>query len=219
MICSEEPHRVILRKEMWKACHIGGAEQSALNAEARQLLGIGICQILSCLAEDARLKGFENLLSFPQNELDKQAQRADEARDEATRKQFLAKVAGEIRLIAALCRSLTNSATVDTEAMESGCPSSPDRRELVPSSVMTVVRRSWPKIAQLASTYSFDEVSHRVNAPCLCSRCTCSYDCPLSCRMYPVLSVRCLWISCLPLSETITVSVCSGISGPSLHPW
>ena len=143
---------------MWKACHIGGADQSALHAEARQLLGIGLCQILACLTDDARLKGFENLLSFPQNELDKQSQLADEARDDATRKQCLSKVGGEIRLIAALCRSVTSSGTGDSGAMESGCPSSPDRRELVPPPVMTVVRRSWPKIAQLASTYASDEV-------------------------------------------------------------
>ena len=143
---------------MWKACHIGGADQSALNSEARQLLGIGLCQILACLADDARSKAFENILSFPQNELEKQSQLADEARDEATRKECLSKVAGETRLIAALCRSVSNSGTVDTGSMESGCPSSPDRRGLVPPPVMTVMRRSWPKLAQLASTYSFDEV-------------------------------------------------------------
>ena len=143
---------------MWKSCHVGGQDQCALDAEARTLLGVGLCQILGALSDEARLKGFEDLMSFPQNELEKQARLVDETRDEETRKSCLSKLAGEIRLIAALCRSLTNSGTVDNGSMESGCPSSPDRRELVPAPVMTIVRRSWPKIAQLASTYSYDEV-------------------------------------------------------------
>ena len=69
------------------------------------------------------------------------------------------KVAGEISLIASLCWCFTNSGTNDDSFMESGCPSSPDRRELVPPSVLTVVRRSWPKVAQVASTYAHYEVS------------------------------------------------------------
>eukprot|EP00977_Amphora_coffeiformis_P026659 scaffold28913_cov92-Amphora_coffeaeformis.AAC.1 len=142
---------------MWKTCHTGGKEQGALDSKARQLLGVGVCQILASLAQDARSTGFENLLAFPQNELEKQAQLADEARDNKTRKEYLDNVAGEIRLIAALCRSLTNSGTANTGSMESGCPSSPDRRELVSPPVMTVVRRSWPKLAQLASSYAYDE--------------------------------------------------------------
>eukprot|EP00977_Amphora_coffeiformis_P024542 scaffold16148_cov146-Amphora_coffeaeformis.AAC.1 len=142
---------------MWKTCHTGETEQGALDSKARQLLGVGVCQILASLAQDARFTGFENLLAFPQKELEKQAQLADEARDDKTRKKYLDNVAGEIRLIAALCRSLTNSGTANNGSMESGCPSSPDRRELVSPSVMTVVRRSWPKLAQLASSYAYDE--------------------------------------------------------------
>ena len=143
---------------MWKLCHVGGQEQVALDAEARTLLGVGLCQILGFLADEARLKGFDDLLSFPQNELENQAQLVEEARDEETRKKYLSKLAGEIRLIAALCRSMTNAGSSDTGSMESGCPSSPDRRELVPAPVMTIVRRSWPRIAQVASSYSYDEV-------------------------------------------------------------
>jgi len=148
--------------EMWKTCHTGETEQGALDSKARQLLGVGVCQILASLAQDARFTGFENLLAFPQKELEKQAQLADEARDDKTRKKYLDNVAGEIRLIAALCRSLTNSGTANNGSMESGCPSSPDRRELVSPSVMTVVRRSWPKLAQLASSYAYDEVCPRL---------------------------------------------------------
>lgn len=110
------------------------------------------------MPEDARLQGFESLISYPQSELEKQAQLADEARSDETRNHFLKKVAGEVSLIATLCRSYTNAGTLSDGIMESGCPSSPDRRQLVAPSAMTVVRRSWPKIAQLASTHAQNEV-------------------------------------------------------------
>lgn len=143
---------------MWKTCHKGEEDECALDSEARQSFGVGLCQILVFLAEEARFESFENLLSFPQNELVKQVKLVEEARNDETRKKYLGNVAGEVCLIAALCRSLTNSGTVRNGSMESGCPSSPDRRELVSQPVMTVVRRSWPKFAQLASSYAWDEV-------------------------------------------------------------
>ena len=188
---------------MWKACHVGGPEQCALDAEARTLLGVGLCQILSCLDDEARLKGSEDLLSFPQNELEKQAQLADEARDEETRKNYLLRLSGEIRLIGALCRSLTNTGATYSGSMESGCPSSPDRRELVPPPVMNIVRRSWPKIAQLASTYSYDEVSRHSSFSHFHVRVVNNSHTPL--RTFPALFVRFLWISCRHRLGMITV--------------
>lgn len=148
--------------EMWKAAHAGGHEQCPIDSEARELLGSGLCQVVALLPKDDRLKGFEHLLSLPQDELGRQSQKLDETRDENSKNLCLRKVAGEIRLIAVLCRSFTNAATVNEGSMESGCPSSPDRRELVSPPVMTIVRRSWPKIVQLASTHSCDEVSFAV---------------------------------------------------------
>lgn len=144
--------------EMWKRAHTSSGAQKAIEYEARQLVGAGICQVLALLSESDRLTGFDELLAFPQKALEEQSAAVDETRDETTRKNLLKLAAGEMQLIACLCRAFTNAATADNGSMESGCPSSPDRRELVSSPVMTVVRRSWARISQLASTYAFDEV-------------------------------------------------------------
>jgi hypothetical protein len=157
-VCLHATHFVLPLPEMWKRAHTCTGAQQAIESEARQLVGAGICQVLALLSESDRQRGFEELLSFPQKALEQQSAAVDETKDETVKKDLLKLVAGEIQLIACLCRSFTNAGTSDYGSMESGCPSSPDRRELVSSPVMTVVRRSWTRISQLASNYALDEV-------------------------------------------------------------
>jgi hypothetical protein len=174
---------LILSLELWKTCHIRGSHQAALDANARRQLGSGICHVLSPLSDVVRLKSFENLLSFPQNELERLVQLADSTVEERDKTKYLEKVSGEIVLIASLCWCFTNSATSDDSFMESGCPSSPENRELVNPSVLSIVRRSWPKIAQVASTYVYNAVSQ----VCLVFRLKCSlwiYSCFFLCVFF-----------------------------------
>jgi hypothetical protein len=106
------------------------------------------------------LTSFESMVSPTLERLESLSQSVAVAQDEADRSEQLARIAGEIRVLAEISRGFSNTGSADA-SMQSGDPSSPiERRDGIAEPVLsTIRRRAWSRIAQVAASHCDDEVS------------------------------------------------------------
>ena len=128
----------------------------ALNLTDRLGLCEGICCILAALPDDDKqLTAFESMTSRVLFMLEDSVGKARDSESDST----ISYLADSIKLLAALPRTFADACSSNTDLMESGCDTSPDKHAEIPESLIKIFQRGWPSLELASENYSHFEVS------------------------------------------------------------
>lgn len=131
-----------------------------MKIKDRVALSAGICHVLAALPEDQRIKAFEGMASQPLSMLERLSRTAKDGHTAPFDLSLtLPKIGDEIRILSAMSRNFANAlGSGDSDAMESGCDTSPDRLAPIPEPVLQTVHGAWRNITYAAANWVDDEV-------------------------------------------------------------
>ena len=129
---------------------------ASIHVEDCEAVYEGICSVVAVLPEVERWKLVERTLSPGINRLES-ASRAAQGVSARNLSPILSQVAAEIRILSTFVRSFATARGGDSDAMESGCDTSPDGRTPLPEPILEAVRSAWPFVAR-ATSWANNEV-------------------------------------------------------------
>lgn len=153
-----QPHSI--SPALWETCYASIERSTLMNIEDRVALSSGICHVLAALPSDQHIKAFEGMASQPLGLLERLSGTARETLTPPSELSLtLPRIGGEIRVLSSMSRSFASAlAAGDSDAMDSGCDTSPDRLAPIPEPVLQIVHGTWSNIAFAAANWVDDEV-------------------------------------------------------------
>lgn len=152
-----------ISKTVWETSYDAVHKQSnVISVDDRIALASGICQVLAEMSDNQfRIQAFEALASKPLELLDCMSQKAQDPKTTALElSSILPKIGNEILILSKMSRFFTNAInSVDSDQMQSGCGTSPDRLAQIPEPVLEIFRKRWSCISHAAANWLDDEVS------------------------------------------------------------
>ena len=131
-----------------------------MTLEDRAALASGICHVLASLPVDRRFKAFEAMASLPLGVLERMSATAkDLDKNPLELSLILPRIGREISILSIISRSFSAGIrSVDSDAMKSGCDTSPDLVASIPEAVLQTLHKAWSNISFAAANWVDDEV-------------------------------------------------------------
>lgn len=147
---------------LWETCYAAVERSTMLSVKDRITLSTGICHVLASLPIDQRFVAFEGMASCPLGRLESLSCTAKDTRTSPSElAQTLSKVGGEIQIISTMSKSFASALrSGNSDGMESGCDTSPDRFAPIPEPVLQTVHKAWSNISFAAANWVDDEVRY-----------------------------------------------------------
>jgi hypothetical protein len=146
---------------VWDASYVASDHSDLITIEGRLALSSGLGYILAALPEDQRMDSFEGLAGKSLDRLEKSAREARHTQHSSRLTTALLRLADEIRILSTMSRSFADAGSPDSDTMESGCDTSPERHAPIPEPVMLIIDKGWPSITHAAAHWADDEVRIR----------------------------------------------------------
>jgi len=145
---------------LWETSYAAIERSSIISIKDRCALAAGICHVLASLPDDHRIKSFEGMASQPVGLLERLSSTAkDSYTAPSNLSQTLPRIGAEILILSTMARSFATAlGSGDSDAMESGCDTSPDRLTPIPEPVLQIIHGAWSNITFAAANWVDDEV-------------------------------------------------------------